>query len=109
MVRLEVRFSRDFRDIAQGAGPMLDFYLRITGSAVGSRLQGLLPGGESGSLIAASAGSRAMRNIFDKVPESMKMDVMSEMMQNPELLAAMMRKVRNDKEKLGLREWLEPF
>jgi hypothetical protein len=102
MVRLEVMDSQGtLEDIAQGAGPMLDFYLRITGSAVGSRLQGLLPGGGgSGGLIAASAGSRAMRNIFDKVPESMKMDVMSEMMQNPELLAAMMRKVRNDKEKI---------
>jgi hypothetical protein len=102
MVRLEVMDSQDtLGDIAEGAGPMLDFYLRITGSALGTRMQGLLPGGGgSGTLIAASAGSKAMRNIFDKVPESMKMDVMSEMMENPELLAAMMRKPRNDKEKL---------
>lgn len=102
MVRLEVMDSQGtLGDIAEGAGPMLDFYLRITGSAVGTRMQAMLPGGGgSGSLVAASAGSKAMRNIFDKVPESMKMDVMSEMMENPELLAAMMRKPRNDKEKL---------
>ena len=102
MVRLEVMDSQGtLSDIAEGAGPMLDFYLRITGSALGTRAQALLPGGGgSGSLIAASAGSKAMRNIFDKVPESMKIDVMSEMMENPELLAAMMRKPRNDKEKL---------
>jgi hypothetical protein len=102
MVRLEVMDSQGtLGDIAEGAGPMLDFYLRITGSAVGTRMQALLPGGGgAGSLVAASAGSKAMRNIFDKVPESMKMDVMSEMMENPELLAAMMRKPRNDKEKL---------
>ena len=104
MVRLEVMDSQNtLGDIAEGAGPILDFYLRITGSALGTRMQGLLPGGGgSGSLIAASAGSKAMRNIFDKVPESMKMDVMFEMMENPELLAAMMRKPRNDKEKLRI-------
>jgi len=104
MVRLEVMDSQGtLGDIVEGAGPMLDFYLRITGSALGTRMQGLLPGGGgSGSLVAASAGSKAMRNIFEKVPESMKMDVMSEMMENPELLAAMMRKPRNDAEKLRL-------
>jgi len=104
MVRLEVMDSQGtLTEIAEGAGPMLDFYLRITGSALGTRAQALLPGGGgSGSLIAASAGSKAMRNIFDKVPESMKMDVMSEMMENPELLAAMMRKPRNDKEKIRI-------
>jgi len=104
MVRLEVMDSQGtLGDIAEGAGPMLDFYLRISGSAFGTQLQRMLPGGGgSGSLIAASAGSKAMRNIFDKVPESMKMDVMSEMMENPELLAAMMRKPRNDKEKIRI-------
>jgi len=102
MVRLEVMDSQGtLGEVAESAGPMLDFYLRITGSALGTRMQALLPGGGgSGSLVAASAGSKAMRNIFDKVPESMKMDVMSEMMENPELLAAMMRKPRNDKEKI---------
>ena len=104
MVRLEVMDSQGtIGDIAETAGPMLDFYLRITGSALGTRMQGLLPGGGgSGSLVAASAGSKAMRSIFDKVPESMKMDVMSEMMEKPELLAAMMRKPRNDKEKIRI-------
>lgn len=104
MVRLEKADSAGtLADIAEGAGPMLDFYLRITGSAIGSRAQALMPGGGgSGGLIAASAGSKAMRNIFDRVPESMKLDVMSELMEDPELLAAMMRKPRNDREKVRI-------
>ena len=104
MVRLEVMDSQGtLGDIAESAGPVLDFYFRISGSAFGTQLHRMLPGGgSSGSLIAAQAGSKAMRNLFDKVPESMKMDVMSEMMENPELLAAMMRKPRNDKEKVRI-------
>ena len=99
MVRLEVMDSQGtLTELAEGAGPMLDFYLKVSGSALGGQVAKLT--GDTQSLIARSAGSQALRNIFDRVPESMKMDVMSEMMENPELLAAMMRKPRNDKEKI---------
>ena len=43
-------------------------------------------GGGAGSLVAAGAGSKMMRQVFNKVPESMKLDVMSDLMENPELL-----------------------
>jgi len=109
MVRLEAMDAAGtIGDIAKDAGPMLDFYLRISGSALGSRMQGLLPGGGgAGSLVAAGAGSKMMRQIFNKVPESMKLDVMSDLMENPELLAAMMRKPRNDREKLRIAQRVE--
>jgi hypothetical protein len=109
MVRLEAMDAAGtIGDLAKDAGPMLDFYLRISGSALGARAQQLIPGGGgAGSLIAASAGSKAMRNIFNKVPESMKLDVMSDLMENPELLAAMMRKPRNDREKLRIAQRVE--
>tara|TARA_R100000231_G_scaffold96894_2_gene72428 strand:- start:219 stop:686 length:468 start_codon:yes stop_codon:yes gene_type:complete len=48
-----------------------------------------------------------MQQIFNKVPESMKLDVMSDLMENPELLAAMMRKPRNDREKLRIGKRVE--
>jgi hypothetical protein len=109
MVRLEAMDAAGtIGDIAKDAGPMLDFYLRISGSALGARAQQFIPGGGgAGSLVAASAGSKAMRNIFNKVPESMKLDVMSDLMENPELLAAMMRKPRNDREKLRIAQRVE--
>ena len=104
MVRLEVMDSQGtLGDIADSAGPMLDFYLRISGSALGTRAQALIPGqGTGSSLIAASAGSKLMRQVFDKVPESMKMDAMMQMMQDPELLAVMMSKRVSDDDKLRL-------
>lgn len=109
MVRLEAMDAAGtIGDIAKDAGPMLDFYLRISGSALGARMQGLLPGGGgAGSLVAAGAGSKMMRQVFNKVPESMKLDVMSDLMENPELLAAMMRKPRNDREKLRIAQRVE--
>ena len=104
MVRLEAMDANGtIGELVEQAGPMMDFYLRISGSALGARAQGLLPGGGgAGSLVAAGAGSKMMRQLFNKVPESMKLDVMSELMENPELLAAMMRKPRNDREKMRI-------
>lgn len=101
MVRIEVAdVDGSLAEIAKDAGPMLDFYLRITGSALGGKIAGIT--GDTQSLIARSAGSRMMRQIFEDVPESMKMDVMSELMKNPELLAKMMRKPRSEREKLQI-------
>jgi len=106
MVRLEAMDANGtIGELVEQAGPMLDFYLRISGSAAGGAVAKLT--GDSQSLIARSAGSKYMQQIFNKVPESMKLDVMSELMENPELLAAMMRKPRNDREKVRIAERLQ--
>jgi len=106
MVRLEAMDAAGtIGDIAKDAGPMLDFYLRVSGSAAGGAVAKLT--GDSQSLIARSAGSKYMQQVFNKVPESMKLDVMSELMEKPELLAAMMRKPRNDREKLRIAQRVE--
>jgi len=101
MVRLEKADAQGTIDeLVETAGPVLDLFLRLTGSRIGTAASGLLPGqvGQSG-LIAASAGSKFTRTFFDKIPESMKLDVMSELMEDPELLAAFMRRSGNAKEK----------
>lgn len=91
-------------ELVERAGPILDFYLGITGSAIGTRAQRIFTGGESGpgALIAAGKGAETMRRVFADIPASMQTDVMSEMMRNPELLAAMMRKPRGDRERANL-------
>jgi hypothetical protein len=94
-------------DLAETVGPMMDFYLRIAGSSLGARAQSLLPGDSSGgSLVAASAGSKAFRTayskIFSSIPESMKMDVMTQMMRDPDLLAVMLKKGRTDRERSAI-------
>jgi len=106
MVRLEAMDAAGtIGELAKDAGPMLDFYLRVSGSAAGGAFARLA--GDPQSLIARSAGSKYMQQIFNKVPESMKLDVMSDLMENPELLAAMMRKPRNDREKLRIGKRVE--
>jgi len=107
MVKLEASQSTgDIGELVEKTGPILDFYLRITGSALGTRAQSMMTGGAGGpgALVAAGAGSQALRRVFEDVPEALKTDVMTEMMRNPELLALMMRKPANERAKLRLAE-----
>jgi hypothetical protein len=97
----------NLEDIAETVGPMMDFYLRVAGASVGSRMQTLIPGDTgAGSLVAAGAGSKAFRaiygKIFSEIPESLKMDVMSEMFADPDLLAAMLAKGKTDREQTAI-------
>jgi hypothetical protein len=64
----------------------------------------MMTGGQSGPgvITAASRGQEFLRQIFSKVPESLKMDVMGELMTNPKLLADLLRKTPTQREKIGL-------
>ena len=107
MVKFEAaEQAGEIGELVERAGPILDFYLGITGSALGTRAQSIMTGGQSGpgALIAAGKGAETMRRIFADIPASMQTDVMSELMRNPELLAAMMRKPRGDKERARLAQ-----
>ena len=109
MVKLEAsQATGEIGELVERTGPILDFYLRITGSALGTRAQSMMTGGQGGpgALVAAGAGSKALRRVFEDVPEALKTDVMTEMMRNPELLALMMRKPANEREQLRLAQRL---
>jgi hypothetical protein len=88
-------------ELVEAAGPMLDFYLRVTGSNLGARYSQLMGGG-GGDLIARQAGSRILRDVFEKMPQGMKTDVMIGMMRDPQLLAAFLRKGRTEREKMNI-------
>jgi len=105
MVRFEAsEKAGDIGELVDRAGPLLDFYLGITGSALGTSAQKLVTGGRSGpgALIAAGQGAETMRRIFADIPAALQTDVMSELMRNPALLASMMRKPRSNKEYVRL-------
>jgi len=107
MVRFEAsEKAGDIGELVDRAGPLFDFYLGITGSALGTRAQRLITGGQSGpgALIAAGQGAETMRRIFNDIPAALQTDVMSELMANPTLLAAMMRKPRGDAERIRVAE-----
>jgi len=107
MVRFEAsEKAGDIGELVDRSGPLFDFYLGITGSALGTRAQRLVTGGQSGpgALIAAGQGAETMRRIFNDIPAALQTDVMSELMANPTLLAAMMRKPRGDAERIRVAE-----
>lgn len=105
MVKFEAAEIRgELGEVVEKAGPILDFYLSITGSAIGTRAQKLLTGGSggTGSIIAAGRGAATMKRLVEDLPAALQTDVMSELMRNPELLATMMRRPRNDRERSRL-------
>jgi len=107
MAKFEVALAtggQDFLDVVERAGPVLDFYLSVAGSAVGTRAYNMMGGTGPGALAAAGRGAQIFRQIFEQVPESMRTDVMSELMRDPELLATLMRKPKSDREKLRIAE-----
>jgi len=109
MVKLEAAESvGKLGEVIEGTGAIMDFYLRITGSAIGTRLQGLVFGGQGpGALVAAGAGSKALRNLFNSIPESMKTDVMTEVMENPQLLATLLRETKDQQQKQNIASKLK--
>jgi hypothetical protein len=108
MIKLEASEVAGTLETVERAGPIIDFYLRVTGSAIGTRMQGLIPGQTgAGQLVAAGAGSKALRRIFEDIPASMKTDVMTEVMENPRLLATLLKKAKTEPEKLKLSKRLK--
>jgi len=109
MLKLEIATADGTVDqLVEQVGPVFDMYLAITGSAIGTKIQRTMTGGQSGpgALVAAGKGAEAMRKLFSNIPAGLQTDVISELMRDPKLLAAMMRKPRNDNEKLGLANYL---
>ncbi len=84
-------------DLAE-AKPLLDFAVGVAGSAMGTRSQAILTGGNSGpgSIIAAGKGAEALRNIVLRIPESQKMMFTAELLQDPILLSKMIRQYQKD-------------
>jgi hypothetical protein len=90
-------------NIAKDLGPVVDFYVSIAGSAAGTRAYNALVGGSGpGAITAAGRGQEFLRQVFSKVPESLKMDVMGELMTNPKLLADLLTKTPTQRQKSAL-------
>jgi hypothetical protein len=81
--------SRENMDEIIGVtSPLTDIALRVIGSAGAGKIA---PGGP-GSLIAASAGSRFMRSIFDKMPRLSMTRMIEDATQDPKLMAMLLEK-----------------
>lgn len=94
------------------AKPILDFALGISGSAIGTKSQAMLTGGQGGpgSIIAAGKGAEAMRNIALRIPESQKLMFTAQLLQDPILLARMLRSYKTDpKNQMGMMNSLKNY
>lgn len=94
---------RTVDDLLQAENAVLDFVLRSAGAAAGTAGTQLV--GSPNTLIAASAGSRLSRKVFDQIPRGNVQAVMIEMAQNPELFREVMKsaKTPENKIRIGMR------
>ena len=92
-------------DIVTGADAVTELVLRATGAKLGA---GLTPG-SSGSLVAASAGSKFMRKQFDKMPTFMVRGVIEQATKDPQLMALLLKRGASQREKFKLSRQLHGY
>jgi hypothetical protein len=96
MARIEtaMRNNIPYEDVIKGADAVTDLALRVTGAQIGTAAA---PGGP-GSLIAASAGSKAVRQIFDALPNATVRVILENAVKDPDAMALLLAKGRTEKE-----------
>jgi len=100
MVKIEtaVKNNIPLDDVIQGADAVTDLALRVLGSQIGTAAA---PGGP-GSLIAASAGSKAVRQIFDNLPNATVRQILENAVKDPEAMAILLDKGRTPKQQADI-------
>jgi len=93
-------------DFIEKAGPALDFYIGMGGSALGTRTYGMLMGGSSGpgAIKAAQVGVNTLRDFLIKLPQTKKMAMIDEVFLNPKLTAQLLKKPTNERDAKRLQE-----
>jgi len=96
MARIETALKNNIpvEDVIQGADAVTELGLRIIGSKIGTSVTS-----GPGALIAASAGSKAVRQIFDALPNATVRAVLENAVKDPEAMALLVAKGRTEKEK----------
>jgi hypothetical protein len=107
MVRIERAMSsgRMLDDIVPGSDAIEELVQRVIGARIGTAAA---PSGP-GSLIAASAGSKAVRSIFDKMPSMSTKTVLERAAQDPDFMALLLKKGRTEQDKLQLARQLHGY
>ena len=93
-------------DEIQSPDALFDLVVRIAGAKVGAAGAA---GTTGASIVAAGAGSRFARNIFQKVPASKVGDVLIEAADNPKFAAALLRRAPTLKAKKALNRQINGF
>ena len=74
------------------AGPIVDFYVGVLGSAAGSRAFAAVGGQGPGVISASGVGTRELRKFMLELPATAKLRAIDLMFTDPALIAALMQK-----------------
>ena len=99
MARIETAIKNKIpvEDVIQGADAVTELGLRIIGANIGSKASAGAGGGVP--LIAAAAGSKAVRQIFDALPNATVRVILENAVRDPDAMALLLAKGRTEKEK----------
>lgn len=97
--------KRTLDSVVEGADAVSELAMRVVGSKIGTTASG----GGPGSLIAASAGSKAVRQIFDKMPTLSTRNIIEQAAQDPQFMALLLQKGRTDAEKVKIARSLHSY
>jgi hypothetical protein len=98
MVRIETALKNNIPldDVIQGADAVTELGLRILGAKIGTSITS-----GPGSLIAASAGSKAVRQIFDNLPNATVRQILENAVKDPEAMAILIEKGLTQKQQIN--------
>ena len=107
MLRIEEAMGnkRVMDNVVQGADAVSELAMRVVGAKIGTAAA---PSGP-GSLIAAAAGSKAVRQIFDKMPTMFTRGIIEQAAQDPQLMALLLRRGTTEREKLNIARSLHSY
>lgn len=107
MARIErsMASGRTLDELVPGSDAVEELVQRVIGARIGTVAA---PSGP-GSLIAASAGSKAVRSIFDKMPSMSTVTIMERAAQDPDFMALLLKKGRTETEKLQIARQLHGY
>lgn len=90
--------------VVQGADAATELALRVVGSRLGVEIAG-----PRNNIIAAQAGSKYMRQIFDKSPMLMVRGIIEEATKDPQMMALLLRKGVTEGDKLRLAQQMHAY
>lgn len=100
MIRIEtsIRNNIPYEDVIKGADAVTELGLRVVGSNIGTAASSAV-GGSGQGLIAAAAGSKAIRQIFDSLPNATVRAILENAVKDPQAMALLLQKGRTEREK----------
>jgi hypothetical protein len=107
--------SADVDSLISKMGPSAELVVSVLGSSAGTRLQKFIaPDSGTATIIAAGRGAEAFRtgykNVFKDLPNAFRIDLLKEIIKDPEALAMALKEGKTAKEKSRMlsyfKEWL---